>query len=315
MGENCYSCEIFSKFNDKTVSFCSEFYRMVSPELKSLLTYLFMAWMCFRLCQMLLGKMEYLNDFLKEFVDLAIGSALLQSFEYWQGFTFWIYNLGMDLGVRVLRITSNNDVYINKTDIDTLLFYIEDSFTPVLSKIGLMVSDISWSSFKISLGMIPVAVLYFLLLWRIFASLFNIFVQLFAINLLSPILITFYALPLFKNCIWGTIRILMANALRIVLACGTIGIILTYLNSLEMLQNEDINLSVGTVGYMQMLFTGALLWGAYGTIIETPSLIFNTGHSERSNALINKIQNLTGAGMNYMKLHGGAIATSLMKIK
>ena len=31
-----------------------------------------------------------------------------------------------------------------------------------------MVSDISWTSFKISLAMIPVTIIYFLLLWRIF---------------------------------------------------------------------------------------------------------------------------------------------------
>ena len=32
-----------------------------------------------------------------------------------------------------------------------------------------------------------------------------------------------------------------------------------------------VAVEVGTVGYMQMLFTGALLWGAYATIINTPA--------------------------------------------
>ena len=32
-----------------------------------------------------------------------------------------------------------------------------------------------------------------------------------------------------------------------------------------------VAVEVGTVGYMQMLFTGALLWGVYATIINTPA--------------------------------------------
>ena len=57
--------------------------------------------------------------------------------------------------------------------------------------------------------------------------------------------------------------------------CGTIGIILTYLNSLNMFQDNNVAV---TVGYMQMLFTGALLWGACGIIIGTPSQILNVGN-------------------------------------
>ncbi len=67
------------------------------------------------------------------------------------------------------------------------------------------------------------------------------------------------------------------------LSCGTIGIVLAYLNSLSMFTENDVSIGVGTVGYMQMLFTGALLWGAYGTIINTPSMLFNIGNVSSEN--------------------------------
>lgn len=292
MVDTCYSCEIFSIFSSKTMDFCSSFFRTVTPEMKTLLAYLFMAWFCYRLCQMLLGQMDTMQNLMKEFVDLSIATALLQTFNYWKGICFWIYTLGMNLGVRIIQITSENRIEANQSDINTLLQYVEDSFTPILSKIGVMVSDISWASFKISLGIIPIAVIYFLLLWKIFSSFFNIFVQLFAINLMAPVLCTFYALPVFKSAIWGTIRLLMTNALQIVLACGTIGIILTYLNSLTLFQENDVSISVGTVGYMQMLFTGSLLWGAYGTIMNTPNAIFNMGGVSSNNGAMTFAQNM-----------------------
>lgn len=286
---SCYSCAIFDAFNQKTLSFSQAFFDAVTPELKMLLSYLFTLWIVYRLCEMLLGKPENPQNLIREFIDLSIATALLQSFEYWGGVCFWIYNFGMDLGVRVLRITSEGQtaVQASSSGVAVLLTHVENSFAPVLDKLGVMMSDISWTSLKLAIAVVPVAVIYFLLLWRIFASLFNVFVQLFAVALLAPILCAFYALPPVKSAMFAALRLLLMNAAQIVLTCGTIGIVLAYLNSLSLFQDQNVAVEVGTVGYMQMLFTGALLWGAYATIINTPALIFNIGNSTASNAVLN----------------------------
>lgn len=284
MVETCYSCQIFDVFNQKTLSFCQAFFDAVTPELKSLLAYLFMLWIIYRLCESLIGREQNIQGLIKEFIDLSIATALLQSFQYWRGICFWIYNFGMELGIRILQITSEGQAVLKTTSgTETLLTCIETAFTPVLDKIGVMMSDVSWTNLKLAIAIIPVAVIYFLLLWKIFASLFNVFVQLFAITLLAPVLCAFYALPPFQKATYTAIRILLMNSLQIVLSCGTIGIILTYLNSLNLFQDNNVAVTVGTVGYMQMLFTGAFLWGAYSTIIGTPSQIFNVGGSSTSN--------------------------------
>lgn len=285
---SCYSCAIFDAFNQKTLSFSQAFFDAITPELKTLLSYLFMLWIIYRLCEMLLGKPENPQNLIKEFIDLSIATALLQSFEYWGGVCFWIYNFGMDLGVRVLRITSEGQtaVQASSSGVAVLLTHVENSFAPVLDKLGVMMSDISWTSLKLAIAVVPVAVIYFLLLWRIFASLFNVFVQLFAVALLAPVLSAFYALPPVKSAMFAALCLLLMNAAQIVLTCGTIGIVLAYLNSLSLFQDQNVAVEVGTVGYMQMLFTGALLWGAYATIINTPALIFNIGNTSNGNNVL-----------------------------
>ena len=285
---SCYSCAIFDAFNQKTLSFSQAFFDAVTPELKTLLSYLFTLWIIYRLCEMLLGKPENPQNLIREFIDLSIATALLQSFEYWGGVCFWIYNFGMDLGVRVLRITSEGQtaVQASSSGVAVLLTHVENSFAPVLDKLGVMMSDISWTSLKLTIAVVPVAVIYFLLLWRIFASLFNVFVQLFAVALLAPVLSAFYALPPVKSAMFAALRLLLMNAAQIVLTCGTIGIVLAYLNSLSLFQDQNVAVEVGTVGYMQMLFTGALLWGAYATIINTPALIFNIGNTSNGNNVL-----------------------------
>ncbi len=300
---SCYSCAIFDAFNQKTLSFSQAFFDAVTPELKTLLSYLFMLWIIYRLCEMLLGKPENPQNLIKEFIDLSIATALLQSFEYWGGVCFWIYNFGMDLGVRVLRITSEGQtaVQASSSGVAVLLTHVENSFAPVLDKLGVMMSDISWTSLKLAIAVVPVAVIYFLLLWRIFASLFNVFVQLFAVALLAPVLSAFYALPPVKSAMFAALRLLLMNAVQIVLTCGTIGIVLAYLNSLSLFQDQNVAVEVGTVGYMQMLFTGALLWGAYATIINTPALIFNIGNSTASNAVLNFIGTLPSRTLSMAK--------------
>ena len=300
---SCYSCAIFDAFNQKTLSFSQAFFDAVTPELKTLLSYLFTLWIVYRLCEMLLGKPENPQNLIKEFIDLSIATALLQSFEYWGGVCFWIYNFGMDLGVRVLRITSEGQtaVQASSSGVAVLLTHVENSFAPVLDKLGVMMSDISWTSLKLAIAVVPVAVIYFLLLWRIFASLFNVFVQLFAITLLVPVLCAFYALPPVKSAMFAALRLLLMNAAQIVLTCGTIGIVLAYLNSLSLFQDQNVAVEVGTVGYMQMLFTGALLWGAYATIINTPALIFNIGNSTASNAVLNFVGTLPSRTLSMAK--------------
>ena len=300
---SCYSCAIFDAFNQKTLSFSQAFFDAVTPELKTLLSYLFTLWIIYRLCEMLLGKPENPQNLIREFIDLSIATALLQSFEYWGGVCFWIYNFGMDLGVRVLRITSEGQtaVQASSSGVAVLLTHVENSFAPVLDKLGVMMSDISWTSLKLAIAVVPVAVIYFLLLWRIFASLFNVFVQLFAVALLVPILCAFYALPPVKSAMFAALRLLLMNAAQIVLTCGTIGIVLAYLNSLSLFQDQNVAVEVGTVGYMQMLFTGALLWGAYATIINTPALIFNIGNSTASNAVLNFVGTLPSRTLSMAK--------------
>ena len=300
---SCYSCAIFDAFNQKTLSFSQAFFDAVTPELKTLLSYLFTLWIIYRLCEMLLGKPENPQNLIKEFIDLSIATALLQSFEYWGGVCFWIYNFGMDLGVRVLRITSEGQtaVQASSSGVAVLLTHVENSFAPVLDKLGVMMSDISWTSLKLAIAVVPVAVIYFLLLWRIFASLFNVFVQLFAVALLAPVLSAFYALPPVKSAMFAALRLLLMNAAQIVLTCGTIGIVLAYLNSLSLFQDQNVAVEVGTVGYMQMLFTGALLWGAYVTIINTPALIFNIGNSTASNAVLNFVGTLPSRTLSMAK--------------
>lgn len=303
MDASCYSCAIFDAFNQKTLSFSQAFFDAVTPELKTLLSYLFTLWIVYRLCEMLLGKPENPQNLIKEFIDLSIATALLQSFEYWGGVCFWIYNFGMDLGVRVLRITSEGQtaVQASSSGVAVLLTHVENSFAPVLDKLGVMMSDISWTSLKLAIAVVPVAVIYFLLLWRIFASLFNVFVQLFAVALLAPVLSAFYALPPVKSAMFAALRLLLMNAAQIVLTCGTIGIVLAYLNSLSLFQDQNVAVEVGTVGYMQMLFTGALLWGAYATIINTPALIFNIGNSTASNAVLNFVGTLPSRTLSMAK--------------
>lgn len=300
---SCYSCAIFDAFNQKTLSFSQAFFDAVTPELKTLLSYLFTLWIIYRLCEMLLGKPENPQNLIKEFIDLSIATVLLQSFEYWGGVCFWIYNFGMDLGVRVLRITSEGQtaVQASSSGVAVLLTHVENSFAPVLDKLGVMMSDISWTSLKLAIAVVPVAVIYFLLLWRIFASLFNVFVQLFAVALLAPILCAFYALSPVKSAMFAALRLLLMNAAQIVLTCGTIGIVLAYLNSLSLFQDQNVAVEVGTAGYMQMLFTGALLWGAYATIINTPALIFNIGNSTASNAVLNFVGTLPSKAGNFAK--------------
>lgn len=300
---SCYSCAIFDAFNQKTLSFSQAFFDAVTPELKTLLSYLFTLWIIYRLCEMMLGKPENPQNLIKEFIDLSIATALLQSFEYWGGVCFWIYNFGMDLGVRVLRITSEGQtaVQASSSGVAVLLTHVENSFAPVLDKLGVMMSDISWTSLKLAIAVVPVAVIYFLLLWRIFASLFDVFVQLFAVALLAPVLSAFYALPPVKSAMFAALRLLLMNAAQIVLTCGTIGIVLAYLNSLSLFQDQNIAVEVGTVGYMQMLFTGALLWGAYATIINTPALIFNIGNSTASNAVLNFVGTLPSRTLSMAK--------------
>lgn len=300
---SCYSCAIFDAFNQKTLSFSQAFFDAVTPELKMLLSYLFTLWIVYRLCEMLLGKPENPQNLIREFIDLSIATALLQSFEYWGGVCFWIYNFGMDLGVRVLRITSEGQtaVQASSSGVAVLLTHVENSFAPVLDKLGVMMSDISWTSLKLAIAVVPVAVIYFLLLWRIFASLFNVFVQLFAVALLAPFLCAFYALPPVKSAMFAALRLLLMNAAQIVLTCGTIGIVLAYLNSLSLFQDQNVAVEVGTVGYMQMLFTGALLWGAYATIINTPALIFNIGNSTASNAVLNFVGTLPSRTLSMAK--------------
>lgn len=300
---SCYSCAIFDAFNQKTLSFSQAFFDAVTPELKTLLSYLFMLWIIYRLCEMLLGKPENPQNLIKEFIDLSIATALLQSFEYWGGVCFWIYNFGMDLGVRVLRITSEGQtaVQASSSGVAVLLTHVENSFAPVLDKLGVMMSDISWTSLKLAVAVVPVAVIYFLLLWRIFASLFNVFVQLFAVALLAPVLSAFYALPPVKSAMFAALRLLLMNAAQIVLTCGTIGIVLAYLNSLSLFQDQNVAVEVGTVGYMQMLFTGALLWGAYATIINTSALIFNIGNSTASNTVLNFVGTLPSRTLSMAK--------------
>ena len=304
MPETCYSCQIFDLFNQKTLSFCSAFFSAVTPELKTLLAYLFMLWIVYRLCEMLIGKQENPHTLLREFIDLSIATALLQSFQYWSGVCFWIYHFGMELGIKILRITSEGQAVLKTSSgTATLLTYVETAFTPVLDKVGVIMSDVSWASLKLAVAIIPVGIIYFLLLWRIFASLFNVFVQLFAITLLSPVLCTFYALPPFKKACFSAIRILLTNSLQIILSCGTIGIVLTYLNSLNMFQDNNVAVTVGTVGYMQMLFTGALLWGAYGIIINIPAQILNVGNVAPSNPVLNFIGGLPNKAVNLAKGH------------
>ena len=299
---SCYSCAIFDAFNQKTLSFSQAFFDAVTPELKTLLSYLFMLWIVYRLCEMLLGKPENPQNLIKEFIDLSIATALLQSFQYWSGICFWIYNFGMELGIRILQITSEGQAVLKSSSgTEALLTYVESAFTPVLDKIGVMMSDVSWTSLKLAIAIIPVAVIYFLLLWRIFASLFNVFVQLFAITLLAPVLSAFYALPPVKSAMFAALRLLLMNAAQIVLTCGTIGIVLAYLNSLSLFQDQNVAVEVGTVGYMQMLFTGALLWGAYATIINTPALIFNIGNSTASNTVLNFIGTFPSKAVNFAK--------------
>lgn len=244
---SCYSCAIFDAFNQKTLSFSQAFFDAVTPELKTLLSYLFTLWIVYRLCEMLLGKPENPQNLIKEFIDLSIATALLQSFEYWGGVCFWIYNFGMDFGVRVLRITSEGQtaVQASSSGVAVLLTHVENSFAPVLDKLGVMMSDISWTSLKLAIAVVPVAVIYFLLLWRIFASLFNVFVQLFAVALLAPILCAFYALPPVKSAMFAALRLLLMNAAQIVLTCGTIGIVLAYLNSLSLFQDQNVAVEVG----------------------------------------------------------------------
>lgn len=41
---SCYSCAIFDAFNQKTLSFSQAFFDAVTPELKTLLSYLFTLW-------------------------------------------------------------------------------------------------------------------------------------------------------------------------------------------------------------------------------------------------------------------------------
>lgn len=302
MAETCYSCQIFDVFNQKTLSFCQAFFDAVTPELKSLLAYLFLLWIIYRLCKSLIGREPNIQGLIKEFIDISIATALLQSFQYWSGICFWIYNFGMELGIRILQITSEGQAVLKSSSgTEALLTYVESAFTPVLDKIGVMMSDVSWTSLKLAIAIIPVAVIYFLLLWRIFASLFNVFVQLFAITLLAPVLCAFYALPPFQRASYTAIRIFLTNSLQIVLSCGTIGIILTYLNSLNLFQDNNVAVTVGTVGYMQMLFTGALLWGAYATIINTPALIFNIGNSTVSNTVLNFIGTLPSRTLSMAK--------------
>ena len=300
---SCYSCAIFDAFNQKTLSFSQAFFDAVTPELKTLLSYLFTLWIVYRLCEMLLGKPENPQNLIREFIDLSIATALLQSFEYWGGVCFWIYNFGMDLGVRVLRITLEGQtaVQASSSSVAVLLTHVENSFAPVLDKLGVMMSDISWTSLKLTIAVVPVAVIYFLLLWRIFASLFNVFVQLFAVALLAPVLSAFYALPPVKSAMFAALRLLLINAAQIVLTCGTIGIVLAYLNSLSLFQDQNVAVEVGTVGYMQMLFTGALLWGAYATIINTPALIFNIGNSTASNTVLNFVGTLPSRTLSMAK--------------
>lgn len=300
---SCYSCAIFDAFNQKTLSFSQAFFDAVTPELKTLLSYLFTLWIVYRLCEMMLGKPENPQNLIREFIDLSIATALLQSFEYWGGVCFWIYNFGMDLGVRVLRITSEGQtaVQASSSGVAVLLTHVENSFAPVLDKLGVMMSDISWTSLKLAIAVVPVAVIYFLLLWRIFASLFNVFVQLFAVALLAPVLSAFYALPPVKSAMFAALRLLLMNAAQIVLTCGTIGIVLAYLNSLSLFQDQNVAVEVGTVGYMQMLFTGALLWGAYATIINTPALIFNIGNSTASNTVLNFVGTLPSRTLSMAK--------------
>ena len=165
MAETCYSCQIFDVFNQKTLSFCQAFFEAVTPELKSLLAYLFLLWIIYRLCESLIGREQNIQGLIKEFIDLSIATALLQSFQYWSGICFWIYNFGMELGIRILRITSEGQAVLKTTSgTEALLTYVESAFTPVLDKIGVMMSDVSWTSLKLAIAIIPVAVIYFLLL-------------------------------------------------------------------------------------------------------------------------------------------------------
>ncbi len=237
---SCYSCAIFDAFNQKTLSFSQAFFDAVTPELKSLLAYLFLLWIIYRLCESLIGREPNIQGLIKEFIDLSIATALLQSFQYWSGICFWIYNFGMELGIRILQITSEGQAVLKSSSgTEALLTYVESAFTPVLDKIGVMMSDISWTSLKLAIAVVPVAVIYFLLLWRIFASLFNVFVQLFAVALLAPVLSAFYALPPVKSAMFAALRLLLMNAAQIVLTCGTIGIVLAYLNSLSLFQKTS----------------------------------------------------------------------------
>lgn len=287
MVENvCYSCEIFSVFNAKTLRFCERFFDVIVPDVRMMLTSLVTLWIVWQLCMCLLTDGDEFKKMLVQFIDLSVASVLLSTFSYWNGVFFWLYDFGMYVGAKVISITSDGTVPSNATNTDFLLFTIEQAFTPILERIGIMVSDISWSNLKISLSMIPVAVIYFLLLWRMFNSLFAIFVQMFALSLMAPFLCAFYALPPVKQSLFSAIRTALTNAFQIILACGTMGIILSYLSSLSMFEDKNVNVSVGTVGYMQLLFTGALLWGAYGVIIKTPYTIFNAGSVDAPNTAL-----------------------------
>lgn len=286
----CYSCKIFDVFNQKTQSFCEAFFNAVMPDLKSSLAYLVLIWFVWQLCQMMMNKNESLWTVFAQFIDLTVASVLVESFSWWKGIFFWFYDFGMEMGVRIIRITSEGTVVVRSGGIETLLLHIENSFTPILDKVGIMVSDVSWTNLKIGLAMIPVAVIYFLLLWRIFASLFNVFVQMFAITLLSPVLCCLFLLPPMKSAFYAALKVALTGGMQIVLSCGTIGIILTYLNSLSLFSDDNVSIAIGTVGYMQLLFTGALLWGAYGTIINIPGMLFNVGSMSHGNDALKLIE-------------------------
>lgn len=301
MPETCYSCQIFDLFNQKTQHFCAAFFEAVMPDLKSVLSYLVLIWFVWQLCQTMINKNGNLSEIFAQFIDLSISSVLLESFSWWKGLFFWFYDFGMELGTRIIRITSEGTAVIRASSIETLLLYIENSFTPILDKIGVIISDISWTNLKICLATVPIAVIYFLLLWRIFASLFNVFVQMFAIALLSPVLCCLFVLPPMKGAFYSALKMALTGGMQIVLSCGTIGIVLTYLNSLNLFQDNNVAMTVGTVGYMQMLFTGALLWGAYGIIIGTPHSLFNVGTTATPNRVLSFIGSLPGRTLSMAK--------------
>lgn len=312
MAEKCYSCGIFTTFYTESQNYSEKFFYVVAPTLRDkILVYLFVLWMVYRICQLMLNKSIDEKEFLAQFINFSIASAFLSTFEYWNGFFFWLYEVGLHMGIQLLKIGRSDGSVITGNNLDVFLMKIEDAFSQPFAKIGTYLSDISFTSLGKAVQIIPIAIVYVMLLYRMFSSLFLIFVQFFALSLCAPVLCTLYILPPFRSALFASIRIGLMSMLQLILVCAAIGIITIYLGKYE--TDKNLNLTVGATDYLETFLVGALLWGAYSAILGIPAQLFNMvapSGNDFMSSIGRQAAAMTAGGVHYISRVGRSAASA-----